>query len=190
MNNLTLSGYDEIRATQDGRYSVIDIIRIIGEKKNSYESWDRFCDKFPEIAHEVENFKFPGRGQRFTPVATEAVCLKILSRLGVSFEWHTSDKFYPRTENQINNVLRAAFADCDPCSQFYVKGYRIDLYLAKPRLAIECDEKKHSAYCQKLERKREQSIKEALGCSFLRFDPYSNSFNIGDLIYQVRCLVD
>lgn len=188
--NLVLSGYGEIRVTPDGRYSVFDVIKVIGGKKNPHDAWKALTEQFPELGCEVDYLKFPGRGQRFTPVAQESLCLKILDCLGTNLEWRTSDKFYPRTEIQISQVLCAAFADYDPCPQFYVKGYRVDLYLAKPRLAIECDERNHPKYCQKLEKKREQRIKEALGCSFLRFNPYCRSFNIGGLIYRIRQLAN
>ena len=93
------------------------------------------------------------------------------------------------TETQIVRVLEAAFADCQPCPQFYCSGYRIDLYLAEPRIAIECDENGHKDYSQKKERKREQSIKSSLGCSFVRFDPYNPDFNLGSIVRQVRELL-
>jgi len=191
-NLIKFDGFDgsEIRVTDDGRYSVFDVIAFCGKKSQS-EVWKRLCVHFPEVVATTEEFQFPGRGQRKTPVAKENVVLEILTFFGKApgQSVFASDKFYPRTETQIIGVLVEAFSDCEPCPQFYCSGYRIDLYLAKHRIAIECDEQGHGHYNQKNERKREQAIKSALGCSFVRFNPYSDDFNIGRVIKQIRALV-
>ncbi len=58
--------------------------------------------------------------------------------------------------------------------------------MAKPRIAIECDENGHRCYGFRKESVREQKIKDALGCSFVRFDPYDADFNLGVVIRRVR----
>lgn len=194
MSHLTILNYGYIRATEDGRYSVYDTIEVLAGKKNPRDAWKRLCNKHSEILFKCQNFQFSGRGQSLTPVASLDTCLEILHLIGTAeillADWKTSDRFYPRTEAQIVRVLKAAFSDCEPCTQFYVDGYRIDLYLAKQRIAIECDEEGHSHYSQKREKKREKSIKSALGCSFIRFNPYDPSFNLGDVIIQIRQLIE
>lgn len=57
-----------IRRTPDGRSSVFDLIRIVGEQKNPHEFWKRLSEEFPEVLTYCENFKFPGKGQREPPV--------------------------------------------------------------------------------------------------------------------------
>jgi hypothetical protein len=62
----------QVRKTAESppRVSVIDVIRLITESSSSESShtFKRLEDAFPEVGHFVSNFKFPGRGQRDTPV--------------------------------------------------------------------------------------------------------------------------
>jgi very-short-patch-repair endonuclease len=176
-----------IRVTDDSRYSVFDVIAFCG-KKNPRQTWESFQSRFPEIAAKAINYKFPGKGQRETPVASYDIILEILAVIGKAPGQSivTSDKFYPRTEDQIILVLQEAFIDCQPIKQFYCFGYKIDLYLAKCRIAIECDEYRHKQYDTTLELNREKCIKSALGCSFVRFDPYAIDFNLGVVVKKIR----
>ena len=93
-------------------------------------------------------------------------------------------------EQQTMLIIKSAFADQTPISQFVVHGYQIDLYLAKANIAIECDENGHDHYNASQEHDREKMIKQALGCSFVRFNPDSKSFNVGEIIYKIRELID
>ena len=71
----------EIRKTSDNRFSVFDLIRVAGGKKNPHDTWKSLCDSYSEIVTKCDNFKFEGRGQRKTPVATLENCLYILGLL-------------------------------------------------------------------------------------------------------------
>lgn len=192
-NIISFDGFpEEIRMTEDGRYSVLDVIRFCG-KKGERQVWKRLLAQYPEVVGKIatSNYQFPGRGQKLTPVIAkkDLETLFGLMKVHPDQEKITQDSFYPRTEEQIISVLKEAFKDCDPVTQFYCCGYRIDLYLAKDRIAIECDENDHSHYKNKDELKREQSIKSALACSFVRFNPYDPSFNIGSVILEIRQLL-
>ena len=136
-------------------------------------------------------YKFPGKGQRETPVTTKATCEQILKAIGKHPDQSpvTSDKFYPRAESQVVAVLMEAFQDLSPVPQFQVHGYRIDLYLATANIAIEIDENEHTGYPASKELTRQKAIKSALGCSFVRFDPYAADFNLGRVIRQIRGLL-
>jgi len=76
----------DIRVTEDGRYSVYDVIKFCG-KKNPHQAWsgdnrgNGLVSTFPEVIQKVENFKFTGRGQRETPVATRENILYIIGLL-------------------------------------------------------------------------------------------------------------
>ena len=76
----------EIRVTDDGRFSVLDVIEFCG-KKNPVQVWsgdkrgNGLAKKYIELSHKVDNFKFPGRGQRFTPVANRENILYIIGLL-------------------------------------------------------------------------------------------------------------
>ena len=198
MSNLSVfaADYDgqPIRATQDGRFSIYDVLTAFGVAKmarNAPEVWKRIMDRYPDIVNESAMYQFPGKGQRLTPVADKKTCDKVLRIIGKypGQSPITSDKYYPRTESQIIAVLWKAFEDLNPIPQFCVHGYRIDLYLAIPNIAIEVDEKGHQNYSKVKESQREKAIKSALGCSFVRFDPYIADFNIGCVIRQVRNLL-
>lgn len=57
-----------VRVTKDGLCSVYDVMKVAGMTQPG-RSWGRMCQKFPELKDRVEFHKFPGRGQRETPVA-------------------------------------------------------------------------------------------------------------------------
>lgn len=68
----------EVRFTGDGRVSVYDAITFATGQKNPRDVWDRLQKGHPEVVGKCDNFKFPGRGQRDTPVADLQVFLEIL----------------------------------------------------------------------------------------------------------------
>lgn len=59
----------EIRVTGEGQPSVFDMIRVLGGQKNPRQVWERLIATHPEVVTKTDNLKFPGRGQRLTPVA-------------------------------------------------------------------------------------------------------------------------
>ena len=70
-----------VRATEDGRFSVFDVLVAFGvskDTKRAQEVLKRITDKHSEVSAFCGNFKFPGRGQRSTPVATEEGMYQIL----------------------------------------------------------------------------------------------------------------
>ena len=81
-----------IRVTDDGRYSVYDVIRFCSGLKNPSQFWNGdksarttrqkgLVERFPEVIRKTEGFKFPGRGQKETPVANRENILYILGLL-------------------------------------------------------------------------------------------------------------
>lgn len=66
------------------------------------------------------------------------------------------------------------------------KTYRIDLYIPKYKIAIECDETHHSTPKKKeADRQRQEYIEDNLGCYFIRFNPLEKNFNIGNVINDI-----
>jgi hypothetical protein len=59
----------DIRVTSVGQPSVFDMIRVLGGQKNPRDTWANLVEKYPEVVGKCDNLKFPGRGQRETPVA-------------------------------------------------------------------------------------------------------------------------
>ena len=58
------------------------------------------------------------------------------------------------------------------------KTCKIDLYFRRYRLALEVDEKGHKDRPIDYEIKRQQTIKEKLGCTFIRINPDEENFKI------------
>lgn len=57
-----------IRRTPDSRCSVYDLIAVTGGQANPRDTWKTLVERHPEVVGKTDNFKFPGRGQRETPV--------------------------------------------------------------------------------------------------------------------------
>lgn len=57
-----------IRHTPDGRISVYDLIKAVSGQKNPRDAWKALVRQFPEVVGFSDNFKFPGKGQKDTPV--------------------------------------------------------------------------------------------------------------------------
>lgn len=71
----------EIRSAQgiDGEtvYSVFDLIRAFGGQTNPRKTWNKIGESHDEVVSKSYNLKFPGSGQRTTPVANSRVCMEI-----------------------------------------------------------------------------------------------------------------
>lgn len=85
-NIIKFDGFNdtEIRTTEDGRFSVYDVIRFCG-KKNPRDAWKSLVEQFSEVVAKTDNFKFPGKGQKDTPVATRENTLYIIGLLPGAF---------------------------------------------------------------------------------------------------------
>ncbi|WP_104992766.1 hypothetical protein [Deinococcus sp. NW-56] len=77
---LSLPDAPAIRRTDDGRISVFDALQVVGAK-NPRDMWKRLVDAFPEVVEICDNLRFPGAGQRLTPVTDEAGWRRIVSVL-------------------------------------------------------------------------------------------------------------
>ena len=71
-------------------------------------------------------------------------------------------------------------------TQYSVLGYRIDLCFHDYILAIEVDEKGHADMNTAHEIKRQDAIKEKLGCEFIRINPDEENFNIFKDINEIH----
>lgn len=69
-------------------------------------------------------------------------------------------------------------------SQYYVNGYRIDLYFVEYRLAIECDETHHKTR-KTYDVERQEQIETQLNCKFIRYNPCQPNFNINITLNQI-----
>ena len=81
-------------------------------------------------------------------------------------------------EQSVLKSLIDAFEGENMQTQYSVLGYRIDLYFHDCKLAIEVYEKGHKDRNIGHELKRQEAIKEKLGCEFIRINPGENNFNI------------
>lgn len=55
--------------TSTGQPSVFDMIKVLGGQKNPRDVWQRLTETHSEVVGKCDNFQFPGKGQRDTPVA-------------------------------------------------------------------------------------------------------------------------
>jgi very-short-patch-repair endonuclease len=141
-----------------------------------------------------EDYFIEGSGSSRSIMFEKSGAIKILmhyrTEKGVRYlRKHGYDSFSaPKEEHLYINTIKYAINGFDiPKKGSKVKtlnkDYKIDLYLQKSKLAIECDE--HDHYGQEYEDellKREEDISKGLGCRFLRFNPQEPDFNVGEVI--------
>jgi hypothetical protein len=128
----------KIRKTEDGRFSVFDLIRIAGGKKNPRDTWKSLCEIHIEVVDKTDNFKFEGKGQRKTPVANIENSLYILGLLpgacGKSYR-----------EKAAKLVRRYVEGDADLGVEMLIRDHNKErVERAKKRLLV-CDTNKEAA---------------------------------------------
>ncbi|MEA5464621.1 hypothetical protein [Leptothoe sp. PORK10 BA2] len=74
-------GNFEIRKNAHGECSVYDLIAVVGGQKDPCNVWKHLCKEYSEVLTFCQNFKFPGRGQRATPVTNKEGWAYILGLL-------------------------------------------------------------------------------------------------------------
>lgn len=184
------------------RVSVVDITRVVARLQNPHMALSRF---FKE--NTFEYFQFSGSGQRPTPVVSvESVpdvvktivanarmsshrIMQWAERLGCSTEAVLAFRKGAVECNTMHVIMRA-FRRHTCIQQHNVDGYRIDMFMPDFNIAVECDEYGHKRYNQAKELERTTVITNKLGCHWVRYDPYSQDFNIGDVIADIQDIID
>ena len=187
----------------EGRISIYDLISSTCNTKNAKEAFSNLaranCTEMNAMG--VEPRPFSGRAQQLTPtipLASLGAFLKIAlmgARIPLQRKLHLLGQDEPPllkvyAETEICHRLAVVFAGLEPELQKPAAGFRVDLYLHVPRVAIECDEGGHKGYCLQGEIERERRVTAALDCVFVRFDPYAPGFCVFALIARIMQTVD
>jgi very-short-patch-repair endonuclease len=93
------------------------------------------------------------------------------------FGMQVADICSPTCEATTLRQIATVFADEECIFQYSVDAYRIDLYMPKYKLAIECDEGFHARRLQEDE-ERQIHIEQTLRCKFIRYQPQVKGFDI------------
>lgn len=125
-----LSG-SKIRRTDDGRFSIYDLIRICGTVKNPHQFWNGnkskkdsthqgLVERFPELTLLVESVDLgEGKAKKKTPVANVETCLQILGLLpGVCGQSYR--------EKAANIVRRYIQGDADLGAELIIRDHNKD----------------------------------------------------------------
>lgn len=83
----------------------------------------------------------------------------------------------------INRIMQT-FCGEKMTRQYRVGTYFIDLYFDEYNLAIECDEPGHKSRVA-IDSLREQTIKNLIGCHFIRYKPCEKDFDIFNVLNQI-----
>ena len=91
-----------------------------------------------------------------------------------------------RSEHNTMNIICASLDGiAEYKREFKVDNFRIDLYLPKHKIAIECDEDNHKYHSINREFGRQSYLELSLSCEFIRYNPDALDFNIGSVINQI-----
>ena len=116
MTNLAVFAADfegeAIRVNEKGQFSVFDVLvsfGAAGKKQNAQVVYSRIVASNPEVSTFCSNFKFPGRGQRDTPIADEEGIYQILmlcpGKRGAEFRAWAAKIVRERREEESNPEL-------------------------------------------------------------------------------------
>jgi prophage antirepressor-like protein len=115
-------------------------------------------------------------------LASYRVSQVISDKLGLNLKY----VYNVSKQQQTLDIIRAAFKTLTCIPEYKVGTYRIDLYFPDLKVAVECDEYCHIDRDQQYEHEREQFIKNKLCCLFVRYNPDSSCFNIGNVICEIN----
>lgn len=178
---------------KNGLYSCYDILNYVGRKSGKKRFVDK-CKSETTFQYEsiftktgerkgglvqcasVENIKILVLFHILTARPTEEERKKLFSEFNLEGATMESG-FLPRAETQtISIICRALPFKAEPNK--HVGTYYIDCYFPGLRIALECDEYGHKNYNKVDEEARQKFIQEQLGCTFVRYDPYEEEFDV------------
>lgn len=101
---IELSERGEIRKTDDNRFSILDIIEIVTEKKNARSSWKRLLRAYPDLSHFATGYNFgKSSGYLDSPVIDDAGIIEIIWLLPGDF----SQKFRRTSSKAISYLAKS-----------------------------------------------------------------------------------
>ncbi|OLP15374.1 hypothetical protein BST81_26675 [Leptolyngbya sp. 'hensonii'] len=82
------------------------MIAVVGGQKNPRKTWKRLCERYPEVVAKCYNLKFPGAGQRETPVTDRQGWAQVLGLLpgiaGATYRQEVADLVLRYLDADIN----------------------------------------------------------------------------------------
>jgi very-short-patch-repair endonuclease len=97
--------------------------------------------------------------------------------------------FCASKEQHTLTIIATAFSHLKQETQRSVGKYRVDLYFPDQRIVVECDEHGHKGYSKSQDQDRQQFIEQQLNCTFVRYDPDQEDFNIGEVIHKLLRMI-
>lgn len=180
-------------------FSCPEVSRILGIKNPTdlTKHLKETCKTYIDIIDPI------GRTQKTTLInemALKRIILKSRKKIPHEFlEWLKTlnifiDTIYERDETATIYIIQQAFMDCNTKKECVFinsknnKSYRVDLLFTDENLIIECDEYGHKNYDKTNEMERQKYF-EDLGYKLIRYNPNDKHFNIGKVIYEIRCRI-
>jgi very-short-patch-repair endonuclease len=115
--------------------------------------------------------------------------MKLGNQLAHYFEFELNTIHHMKKEAEYIGHLMDVFDIYNPLRQYAVETYRVDLYLEKINIVVECDEEDHKGRCPVYEKAREEIVLDVLDCSMVRFNPDHPEFSVFSVIKVIHRLV-
>lgn len=84
----------KIRVAPSGKVSVFDVIAAVTGDTNPRRAWADLAKRHPEVVPKTYNFRFPGKGQRVTPVTDRQgfayICLLLAGQRAAEYRKHAA----------------------------------------------------------------------------------------------------
>ena len=101
---------------------------------------------------------------------------------------HIKNIVLPIETQTIGFIEKSYMGVVDTIRQFHIGTYRVDLYIPKYYLVIECDEFGHSDRDKNYETERETYI-ISQGNTIIRYNPNEPEFDLSTVLRRINCVI-
>lgn len=113
----------KVRSTKNGELlSVFDIIKLFTDVKNPRDAWKEIKNIYPDVVDKSDNLKFPGRGQKLTPVMQ----VKAIKRLLMVLPGQKAAKMRDLYADLIGSAIRRHISGPIKISEPYQRRFQLE----------------------------------------------------------------
>ncbi|GGJ47095.1 hypothetical protein GCM10008938_36470 [Deinococcus roseus] len=176
----------ELQVVQ-GYISVYEVLGQVGELYPG-KTWKKLLRDHTATLpdHTLKQFMMSdGRKGRLVPAIRLQDYARLVRHLDHLDPVQTSHDFLPGREKELLRFLSKAFRDLEPVLAFQHSEVVLDLYFVRSQVGVLL----HSPRRARLSQYVLQGLQRELGCVVLPVHPYQEGFDLGEVLWELRRLI-